>query len=442
MKRLHYLLSISLLIFIVGCERGCTTHHVMDRDSQEFNLQGERISIEATVVDNRNSRAMNRNIFRRSVTHTYSIHIDVHYRGQEIDAVYWEGVDNPDVVDLKKVLKRVSVALSKDGNHLAIGMDHKIVEVLHFYKDHLIRNLEIAELNPSAGEPWSKLGINNFPNPRDLIMENLLENCEYFSNDEDLFQAFMNDLLPTDSAHYALLERWPQCEVSIEYYTRQNVERLRKNSKWKKWAEARSLIALKSDIHPAKFNATDEFYNALNSPVVENLRDSALIVDWGGKGDEHLVDQLISKLKRGAKGNLSGEYRKTVYNQSKEGVAYFLREGRSDYRRETLYCLQILNLMGDTLEADRVIHYALGTKLESSDQFDIIEIVFENYPLYTPTQQRFIRSKLDEVFQRVNNYTRSTLFRALKSFADCKQLRNWKKKYPEDLQFENPPKGC
>lgn len=440
MKKLRILYGLCLALIIVGCERGCTIENVLDRESKDIQLNGETITIEAKVVDYRNSRAINRNIFHREVTHTYGINIDVRYRGQLVEDVYFEGVDDPETVDLDKVLKRVSVALSKDGNHLAVGMDQTIAEVLHFYKDYPIRNLATFALNPTEGTPWSKLKIDSYPSPRELILNSLREDCVYFADDENLVYTFMNDVNPSDTAHRLLLSYWPQCEVAMEYYTGKNVQRLSVNKTWKKWAEARGIVALRENIQPATFDGTDEFLSALNSPEIRNMQDSAIIEGWGGKGDQKLNELLIERLK-GPRSNFSTEKRRIVYNQAKMGLSEFQREGDSDYQREAMYCLRVLDAMGDTTEADRIIHNTLSN-IDKFNNFDLIEVVFENYELYTPAQQRFIRSRADEVMEEIEDYARSTLFRAAEGILDCKHLKSWKKNYAKDLEFESPPKGC
>lgn len=441
MKKLHFSFVLFLLLSVVACERGCTTERILDSDSKDFTVNGENITVGVRLIDSRNSRAIDGNIFHREVTHSFSVNLDVYYRGQQIRDVFLEGVDEPDGVDLNAVLKRVSLALSKDGNHLAVGVDKKISEVLHFYKDQPIRNMAIMSMNPPEGTPWSQLKIEEFPAPRELILNSMLENCDFFIGEDELIQTFMDDVAPTDTAHRILLSNWPQCAVAMDYYTEPTVRRLSTNKTWKRWAERRSLVVIKNDILPANFTGSDEFYAALNSSNVLEIQDSAIVAKWGGTGDQRMNDLLLKRLHSGNK-SMAGEKRKTVYNQAKEGVASFLRTGESDYRHETIHCLRVLSVMGDTTEAYKVIHYALGENLEKVNSFDLIEVIYENYQFYTPCQRQFIRSKTEEVFARIDNYARSVLFRAAIPIVDCRQLRRWKKNYPDDLSYESLPAGC
>lgn len=439
MKQFRFFWAVLFLMLLVGCERGCTTSRTIDEESVEMDANGSKVILNLRLVDYRNSRAINRNIFNRSVSHTYGLSVDIVYRGQEFKGVYEEGTDNPDNVDLTKELKRVQLAVSKDGNHLGIGVDQKVVNVLHFYKERLITT-SVALVNPEFESPWSDLKINDFPSPRELILANI-ENCEFSFSDDEILSAFMDDQSASDKAHKLLLAEWPSCSSVNDYYTLDRVNKLVKNSQWKEWAIERSLEVIRSREVSTGFYNADEFYAALNSSKVSNLLDSAMLSNWGTKGSSDATEKIVDRLKN-KKRPLSAASKNEILTTARRYWQEFMRTGTSNYDCEANACMKVLLASGDTLTAHTILPQILGPNLAHFDQFDMIEVVYENYTLYTPAQQRYILAQLSSVFARTNDYVRSVLFRAVEGYAGCKRLKEWKKKYENDLDFCEVPEGC
>jgi hypothetical protein len=438
MNKLRFFFTTSLLLLFVGCERGCTTQSTLDAESKTITLHGESINVEVRLVDYRNSKAINHNVFRRSVTHTYGISIDVYYRGQRLNDIFTEAVDNPDQVDLDKELKRVLIALSKDGNHLGVGVDNKVSGLFHFYKEHPIHSMSMMALDPQIGTPWSKLKIDAFPSPRELILEGLREDCHYFTGDEELLQAFMNDVKPYDTAHRVLLAAWPRCNLALDYYNEATVKKLRADKTWRNWAEARCVAVLRADYISADRVEAHAFFQVLNSYEVRAVQDSVLVEGWGSTTHGGFNDVLIERV---GQRNFPVDKRKMVYAKAREGLKFYMQKGYSNYQREARYCLRVLDAMGDTTQADLVLHYALE-RVGKIDDFDMIEVAFECYDIYTPTQQKYIRAKADFVMEKIKDYSRSQLFKKTVGIVDCRRFKDWKKKYPGDLAYEELPEGC
>lgn len=439
MKQFRFFWAVLLLLTVVGCERGCTTSRTMDEESIVLNANGSKVILNLRLVDYRNSRAINKNIFNRSVSHTYGLSVDIVYRGQEFEDVYEEGVDNPDLVDLTKELNRIQLTVSKDGNHLGIGVDKKVANVLHFYKERRITTSP-ALVNPEFGSAWSDLKINDFPSPRKLILANI-ENCEFLFQEDQLLSAFMDDQSASDHAHKLLLSTWPNCTMASDYYSSARLSKFVKNGQWRKWAEERAMSVIREGEGVSGFYEPTEFYEALNSPKVYNLLDSAILSDWGTKGSSDATDKIVDRLKN-KKRPLSAKAKNAILVLAQQKVQEYMRTGTSDYKCEANACMKVLLASGDTLTAHRILPQILGPNLARFDQFDMIEVVYENYALYTPTQQRFIISQLPSVFARTNDYVRSVLFRAVEGYAGCNRLKEWKKKYANDLDFCELPKGC
>ena len=439
MKQFRFFWVLLFLLLLVGCERGCTTSRTLDEESVVMNANGNKVILRLRVVDYRNSRAIDKNIFRRSVSHTYGLSVDIAYRGQEFRDLYTEGVDNPDKVDLSKELKRVQLTVSKDGNHLGIGVDNKVANVLHFYKKRQIVQSS-ALVNPEFGSAWSDLKIDDFPSPRELILADV-HDCRFSIQDNNLLGAFMDDQSANDHAHKLLLDGWPTCSNANDYYTAVRVNKLVKNGQWRKWAEERSLLVIRSGESGFGFYKPDDFYAALNSSKVNNLLDSAMLSDWGSKGSSEATQKIVDRLKNKNR-PLSAAGKDALLKSARQFFQEFMRTGTSDYHCEAEACMKVLLASGDTLTAHSALPQILGTNLGHFDPFDMIEVVYENYNFYTPAQQRYIKSQLPSVFMRTKDYARSILWRAVEGYAGCKLLREWKKKYPDNLDFCEVPNGC
>ncbi len=437
-KRLF--IPIVLVLSLVGCQNGCTTAHTLDRESIDLVKNGQKVTVTARVVDYRNSKKIGRNIFHRSVTHTYGLSIDIAYRGQVHRDTYEEDVADPDAVDLDKELKRVKLALSNDGNHLGIGMDNDVVNVLHFYKEHEILSPAVSALYPD-GLKWSELKINSYPSPRELILGDVSRQCDFSMMNRDLVEIYMDDQAASDTVHRMMLSKWPDCRLAEGYYTPVRVRKLKKDKTWKKWAVERS----KEEIRLASSWTSEEeknaFYNALNDREVNLLYDSLLVSGWGRKGSDNALAIITARLKGNGR-SFSSQDRAMLKQAAAENVKRFMQKGESDYQREAYTCLRVLSASGDTTLSWEFLKTAFGDRQNHYDQFDLVECIYDNYEWYTPAQQAYIVSNTPRFFRETRDYVRSSVFRAVDDIMDCKQLRQWKKDYPEDLDFCELPKGC
>lgn len=441
MTRILFFCAVALLLTAGGCQNGCTTSRTMDSQSSVVKVNGQTIRLTASVMDYRNSKRIGNNLFRRKVTHTYGVTVDFTYRNNEFRDAYSQSVKDPDNVDLDEVIKQVKFKVSKDGNHLAIGVGDEVVSVYHFYKNMQIENVSAVMHTPEPGSSWKEVQINSFPSPKEMILRPISDLCEFNYVDLDLVVSLMDDLSPSDTAHRMLLRQWPRCQIALDYYTSARVKKLQNNSTWKKWALASGLRAVQEGSDLFNETAINSFVEALNDKHLNRVSDSLMALNWGGKGDDQLTNTLADRMS-GRLRPLDPAIRKQVRTLATNEFNRFLRTGESDYHYEAYACMRILKACGDTVLISNFLEQAFGSRQQHFNQFDLIECIYDNYHHYTPAQQLYIKEHTPQFFGRTEDYARSVMFRAVEGIVSCDQLRRWKKDYAKDLDFCQLPKGC
>ncbi len=433
-------MAISLLVFLAGCQRGCTTTKTLDSETIEKTVNGEKIKITCSVIDYRNSRAINRNIFKRSVTHTYGLSFRVEYDGFEQDDFYLEAVSDPDAVDLGSELKRVKIKLSKNKKHLALGIDSDVVDIIHLYKKERLAT-QSAFFSVMDATAWDDLDIESFKDPEDMMRDELRNNCNSAFIDNDILERFADDVSPSDSVHSILLSHWPHCSFALTYYNPNRTKQFKKNSTWKRQAINRGLELLGEGRIFMSSERIYAFLKGLDSKEINVALDSVYVENWGRSGYSEITQEVFDRLK--SKTNpFSDNIREQIIADARENIEEFIKTGRASHRRDYGPCMQVVLISGDTSLSHTFLQDALAKRVEHYNVFDMIETVYENYELYTSYQQALIKRQTPEVFGRIKHYGRDQLFEASSEIVGCDQLKKWKKEYADDLEYMDLPKEC
>ncbi|XOV68882.1 MAG: hypothetical protein ACFHU9_06795 [Fluviicola sp.] len=441
MKKVKYVTSLLILLSIalIGCQRGCTTASTMASESKSFKMKGEKIVITARLVDYRNSRAISRrNIFKRKVTHTYGIVIDIESRLYTQRSFYSEGVPNPDKVNLKSVLKRAKVAISKDKKHVAIGVDDQVVDLVHLYRGKPLRSNNLH--SPQIPGSWSQLDINSYPSPKEMLLSQIEDDCKMIMLNEDALRELLDNTSPNDKAHHLLLAQWPNCDFAIEYYDAKQIARCSKNKNWKKRAEKRALESLEgSGYSHIRF---EEEYNAfllkLQSKEVMKALDQQYVDNWGSHRLN--VDLVIQRMQH-ASSPMDSEQKETIIADATKEIKKFMRSGRSNHNREAADCIQILVANNQTELVKSFLKDAVNRPSKYA-VFDLLECVLDVYEIYPSADQQFILSNLDKIMKSIPDYARDSMIRRGENFIPCDQIRNWIQEYPDDLDKNDLPDRC
>jgi hypothetical protein len=428
-------------LLLIGCNRGCTTSHTIASESRTVSTQGGNAQVIGRVIDYRHSKRVGDNIFDRSVTHSYGLTFDVKFGTFEERGFFHEGVDDPDVVELGKELQRVKVAISKDKNHIGVGVDGKVVDIIHLYKSNKIITNK-PNLNTDGTMDWSKLDIDSYPSPEEILTESLKNSCGDMMAATASIYEFCNSSKPSSKVHKIMLEKWPDCSTAKNYLTENKVRELSKDQKWRKWAEKRGKKVLANiDRHSFDIDEILIFIDALGSQKLNQRLEEVMIENWGQKGMTDFTNLLVERIKS-KRTPLSKEGRKVVYNDAKVEFSEFMKTGESNHKREAIDCIQLLSALGDTTVGYQFVENSFGQNVKRFDQFDFLEVAYDDFGVFTDYQQRVIMEETEGTFEHFRDYSRSSYYSSIEDLVDCSMLKRLKSKYPEDLKMRDVPRRC
>lgn len=421
----------------MGCQRGCTFARTLDRSERVEKVQGTKVIFTARLIDYRNSRAVNRNIFKRSVTHTYAVVFSANLLGFEAEDFYAESVADPDNVDLDKELKRIQIKISKDKKHVGLAVDKQTQDVIHLYKK---QRVQMESDNATSFPSWSSLDVNSFPSPSSMMQEEIKNHCHEIFMNEDLITQFLDNCGPKHSAHGDLLAQWPDCGFASDYYSDARIQKLKRNKIWKSKAEARVEEVLNEGrLEMLQLGAYD-FMEAFNTQKINNALDSVYASNWSKIGHHEMRVKVFLRL--GKPGAISKKWRKQIIDEAKTAFRKFDRTGEEDKILDAETSLRAILVSGDTIVSYNFLKKAMTSSVTKYDSYDLVKAVYDNYDSFTPYQRRWISQQTPVIFKLIKPYTRDTLFDAAIDIVSCDQLKEWKRDYPEDLSFADLPNGC
>ncbi len=429
-----------LLLTLIGCENGCTIRRVLDSEYEDMGTGKDRVRVTMNLIDYRNSRAINHDIFNRRITHSYGIDATIRYRGVESEVLFAQGVNDPDNVDLTAELKRVTIKQSKNENHIAVGVDGSVVAIQHFYKNQPANLRIFKAMDAQLSKRMKKVNLNRYPSMYKAVFAEINETCLDDAGSSAAVFQFLDELKPADYLQQQMLQRWPSCELAQNYFTEKRISDLRKDKKWLSMAENRCLAVMENNEKPTNFYNVAVFYEALNSPVIFSKFDENLIEQWlkepAREDQENIVNRLLDK-----KRPLSASNRQKVLNKAQSELKLFLKTWENNHRYEPENMVKICLVAGDYATADLFISKAMS-KHHDFVTFDIIDALYENFSFFTAKHQAMIRQKSNTFFMALKDYERDYCFGKAKGVLDCTTLKSWKSTYANDLTFSELPEGC
>lgn len=428
-------------LLLIGCNRGCTTQRTIASESTTIATPGGDVEITGRVIDYRHSRRQGADAFDRKVSHTYGLSFDLKYGTFVRKKFYSEGVKDPKSVKLPKELTRVRVAVSNDKNHIGLGVDGKVVSLIHLYNSNPIQTNK-PSLVADGTMKWGSLDINSYPSPESILTESLKASCGEMITERQAMFDFCDSKKPTDKIHRVMLDQWPDCNLAKDYLSEKRVKVFSRSPSWRKYAEKRGRVLL-NDIssHSSEFEEIMFFVGTLNSKELNTTIDSLLVNNWGKSSMIDYTEALRNRIAQ-KKNPLSREARQEVYEQAKAGFTEFERSGRSNHRREAIECLQILSDLGDTTTGYNFVENSFGANIKHFKPYDFYDVAYDDFGVYTDYQQQLIIQKTEGAFAYVKDYSRSGFYYAIRDLVDCSMLKRLMKKYPDDLKNDRIPARC
>lgn len=429
-----------LLLTLIGCENGCTIRRVLDSEYEDMGTGKDRVRVTMNLIDYRNSKAIDHDIFNRKITHSYGIDATITYRGVESDVLFAQGVPDPDKVDLSSQLKRCTVKQSKNENHIAVGVDGTVVAVRHFYKNQPANLNVFKQLDNRLPKRIKKVNLDRYPNMYKAVFSEIHETCVEDVTASKAVYLFLDELKPTDYLQKEMLHRWPSCELAQNYFTPERISKLRKDPKWFSMAEKWCLSVLEKQEKPTNLYNVSTFYEALNSPAVTARFDEVLIAQWLSEPSHDDEENILNRMED-KKRPLSGANRQKVWSKAQNEIRIFLKTWDRNAYYEPEAMLKICLLAGDYATADAFISKAM-TGSRDFVTYDIIDAIYENYTFFTAKHQLLIQQKSNTFFKAVESSERDYFFGKAEKVLDCKTLKEWKAAYSQDLTFSDLPENC
>ena len=440
-KSLSFLLVIASSVTLFGCNRGCTTSKTIASESTTVSTSGGNVQVTGRVIDYRHSKRQSSDIFDRKVSHSYGLSFDLNYGTFAQREFYHEGVDDPEKVNLTKELQRVKVEISKDQNHIGLGVDGKVVEIIHLYKSNRISTNRI-ELLADGTMDWSKLDMESYPSPESILTESLKNSCDDIGGNDNAYFEFCNTSKPSAKIHKIMLDQWPKCNTAENYYTENKIRELSKSKKWRKRAEKRAKLILDNlGSYSFEFDAVMAFIDALDSDNLNTQLNGILLDKWGGNGTMDFTSVLVKRIKEN-KNSFSYSDRQVLRSEAKMEFSKFEKSGQFNYKRKGLECLRVLSALGDTTTAYKFIQNSFGKNASRFDSRDFLDVAYGDFNLYTAHQQQLIIQKTEATFASFKGSYRSSYYYAIDDLVDCSMLKRLKNKYPDDLHGPSVPMRC
>ena len=102
----------------------------------------------------------------------------------------------------------------------------------------------------------------------------------------------------------------------------------------------------------------------------------------------------------------------------------------------------MLSALGDTTTAYNFVQNSFGTNISHFKAYDFLNVVYDDFSVYTDYQQQSIMQKTEASFAHVKDYSRSGFYSEIEDLVDCSMLKRLMNKYPKDLEYERIPTRC
>ncbi len=426
-------LLLLLVLVAVGCKRGCTTHAVVDDESETRTIAGQKVEVTAKLIES------NTHYLRRQNSYSYHMRFDVKLAGRptmkEVALLPAEYEDEPE-----DALPRFEVAFSPDKKHFAIALDKKVVDVFHllekgvpfaayfepstvyiddFNWDHVDTPEEIARLLIRSDNMSMALkGLDDY----DFMNGGAGDNDHYF----ELAIAAQD---PGSALDFVLLEEWPNSYLAGSCLAK---ERVAANSKasaeWKSNMQQKLLSLLrKKEVN----NDITDMVFYFNDQLVYDSADVAFMQLWPGDWQaEDYFEQRVNatqsngkaiaaKLQQRANTLITTVPVDSEYGQMEGAFKYLLERGDSSNFKASI----------ELLLGDEVFH-----DLSYSDQ----DLYMDQYENLGPVLQQLVLERYTELCRQDFDYS---VFDFLGKHLTCEKLKVITADLP-DYQKDNLPDRC
>lgn len=359
----------------------------------------------------------------------------------EIEEVAYESIPDDQNPELEKQLDRFKLEASKDGKHFAFGVDGQVHSVYHIYgKNAFTRPTDIF----NTEKTFAEINLESYEEPRTMLIS-MLEDGQYCSmgfGDDNVLK-ILNDLPVDDEMQLVALSHWPECYLTKEYLTDEKIKQLSTNAAWKAKALEQALFTL-TDERVSFMNADEgqKMLDLLDDPQAFAVLDTFYATQFGHSGRSE-ANKYVEAAYNGSGRKLTPEGVAMLKARADEHYNMFMEDGETNHDFGLDYVVRFYVWSGENEKIDALIERSLyDVEFFMDENFRIGDALFDNFLLFSPSQQEKIRTQFVVLFPQVKDYMKDTMFDNAEGIVACEQLKTWLTEYPDDLKHADLPDGC
>ena len=280
--RLFIKSRIWVLLFLIGCGRGCSCTQVIDSTSEKRKIDGIEVSVTAQKLETTTSYIFKKRA--KEYAYAFEFSLKLPHRSTISHLCHRATHENGDV---NTILKQFNITFSPDKRHFAIGYDNEVYNVYHLLEQGIPftshHYLEYDQEHVS----FNSLNWDNYPAP-EIVAKQLIEGdyLRLHPHEQDLIEkALQTQPVPCEFDIY-LIDAFPS-QLAMKVFKDKRAKSLTKQSEdWRNKAKEKVLTTLDSKEYRSEaFKLT----NRMQDPELYSLVDKEAVSQWLISGEIDVV---------------------------------------------------------------------------------------------------------------------------------------------------------
>ncbi len=433
--RHFHLLFLLGILFMLGCNKGCTTREVLGEETREIGYGDYKGTMRVRWIEIRHSRRKpGRGLLERKVSYNYALEYSLRLPKigfQDLGELpYYDEDEEP---NYEREFARFSMDFSPDYRHFAYGLEGSLKGLVHEFNGHLFKsNYDLAWKEKDL----ERINWSDLPTPRKLLEESLTAGMNCMSMDNET-RLILSEMPIEDSIHMVALENWPRCQGMVDFYDEITVKRLAQNPMWK----ARAIVKAKEEMLEGFMDAEEgeQMLKYLGDRSVYDELDSVKVEKFGRgsfRSNEYVYKKLRSKTD-----TLSSKAQEMLLRRTDRVADQVLRRGSTEIELEDIF--KVWRLMGESERTEKLLTRSFQKSQPwNRNWFWMKKGILDDYDSFSDSEQEIISAGVLKLFPKIKSYHRDDLFEAIQDFTDCEEQKRLMKKYPSDLEDFILPGRC
>ncbi len=439
-----YILLVT--IALSGCQKGCTTTKTVKTKSTTIKVGDAKGTVTVRHIQYKTTKAKKVSKVGeagdRSTRFRYALVWDVDFPFWSKSDVAYEGYGEE--VDLEQQLARFKIKASKDGKHFAYGVDDQLLGVMHVINDRSFEDPNYVGVEHEFVS-FEKTKVDGLEDPAEVIAS-LLEKGELCAsvdiNSQDNIAEIIGGLPEDHGLSKLAFQTWPECEISKKVYTNDKLKKMINETEGFKGVVVDKLKRLVSNEKSGMFDVRDALALVIelgDQEVLDEI-DAAVLVNWAGFMSSD-IDEYIARRAADKKKPMNKDLVDDYVKKCEKTISNAVRGGRV-FQVSMDQMVMFLIVQNRDKELNYLIKNGFSKRALDKNFSDINKAITENWDLFDDKQQKKIMKQYAEGFQYIDEAYRVDVFKFLRKNMDCKDLKDLKEKYADDLGEERLPFKC